>query len=174
MDARLLVGHALGLDDVQLVCSERELVSIEDIKKIDHLLARRLDFEPVARILGSKEFYGLDFALNEATLIPRPETEMLVDRALEFFSTGEKSSFLELGSGTGCISIAIVNGAEQVNGTGVDVSARALECARANAKNLGVTARMNFVHGSWYCAVGEKENFDLIVSNPPYIKEKTI
>lgn len=168
------MGHALDLDEVKLVCCEHDLISNEDAAKINGLLTQRLAHEPVARILGTKEFYGLAFALNEATLVPRPETEMLVDRALEFLAGRQRSSFLELGFGSGCISIAIACNSANVRGTGVDLSEQAFECACVNAKTHGVETRINFICGSWFKPVPRDESYDLIVSNPPYIKTQMI
>ncbi len=173
LDARILLGHVLGLDDVQLVCSEHEFVSKGDLAKIDVFLARRLAHEPVARVVGMKEFYGLDFALNEATLVPRPETEMLVESGIEFLNAIENPEFLELGVGTGCITISILRYASQAQAIGTDLSMGALTCARNNAQTHGVAGRVNFLRGSWFEPVADKK-FDLVVSNPPYIKAQVI
>lgn len=174
LDARTLLGHVLGLDDVQLVCSEHDFVSRDDLVKIDVLLSRRLAHEPVARILGIKEFYGLVFALNEATLVPRPETEMLVEAAIEFLDTVENPEFLELGVGTGCIAISILRYVSQAQAVGTDLSEEALACANNNAQTHGVAARIELLYGSWFEPVGAGKKYDLIVSNPPYIKAQVI
>ncbi len=174
MDARLLVGHALGLDAVQLACNEHAGVLSSQVEHIETLAVRRMVGEPVARILGFKEFYGLEFALNEATLVPRPETEMLVDRGIQILRGQEKPTLLELGVGTGCIGISILVALTYVHLVGTDISAQALEMAKANAQTYGVNARIIWGKGSWFEAVSEHEKFDLIVSNPPYIVSRAM
>lgn len=143
---------------------------------LDALLARRLAGEPVARILGEKEFYGLSFVLNEATLVPRPETELLVDLALDWLRGRGDAVILDLGTGTGCIPIAILANAPRVRAVAVDLSARALDAARENAVRHGVAERMELCEGSWFDPLPKSEGggFDLIASNPPYIESAAI
>lgn len=168
------MGHALGLSDVQLVCNERAGVLSSQVKRIETFAIRRLAGEPVARILGFKEFYGLAFVLNEATLVPRPETEMLVDRSIEILRGQEVPVLLELGVGTGCIGISVLAELDKVHMIGTDISSQALEMARTNARTHGVHERIIWASGSWFEAVPDMEEYDLIVSNPPYIASRVV
>lgn len=173
LDARVLLGHYLGLDRTQLIASEAEPVGDADIAAYEALVARRLAREPVARIVGRQEFYGLDFGLNEATLIPRPETEMLVDFGIARLKGREGATILDLGTGTGCIVLSLLANLPGTKGVGIDLSARALEQVRANTVALGLSSRFTALEGSWFGPVVD-QRFDLIVANPPYIASKTV
>lgn len=164
---------ALGLDATALLAREGEAVSAQDLARIDALVARRLAGEPVARILGEWEFYGLPFLLGPATLVPRPETERLVDLALAQLG-GEDGRVLDLGTGTGCIALSILVHAPGACAVAVDLSPDALVVARRNAERLGVADRIAFRQGSWLAPIAEDERFDVIVSNPPYIESAAI
>jgi len=144
-----------------------------DIAAYEALLVRRLAREPVARIVGRQEFYGLDFSLNEATLIPRPETEMLVDFGVARLKGRKGAMILDLGTGTGCIVLSLLANVPGAKGVGVDLSARALEQARENAVALGLDDRFEALEGSWFSPVAG-ERFDLIVANPPYIASEAV
>lgn len=137
-------------------------------------MARRLAGEPVARILGEKEFYGLPFRLNAATLVPRPDTELLVDEALRWLASRPRAQILDLGTGTGAIPVAILANAPGIRGLATDLSPDALDAARGNAERNGVGDRLAFRQGSWFEPIQEGERFDLILSNPPYIESAVI
>ena len=173
LDARVLLAHCLGLDRTQLIASEAAPVDDADMAAYQALLARRLAREPVARIMGRQEFYGLYFGLNEATLIPRPETEMLVDFGIARLKGREGATILDLGTGTGCIVLSLLANVSGAKGVGVDLSARALEQARENAVALGLDGRFEALEGSWFAPVAGRR-FDLIVANPPYIASETV
>lgn len=172
LDARVLLAHCLGLDRTQLIASEAAPVGDADIAAYEALVARRLAREPVARIVGRQEFYGLDFSLNEATLIPRPETEMLVDFGIARLKGRQGATILDLGTGTGCIVLSLLANLPDAKGVGVDLSARALVQARENAVVLGLDNRFAALEGSWFAPV--EGRFDLIVANPPYIASDTV
>jgi len=178
LDARLLLGHVLCLDRLQLITNEKQIVSAPALKELEELAARRLSGEPVARMFGEKEFYGLMFSLNEATLVPRPETEMLVDLGRKILGGGigggKGARVLDLGAGSGCIGISLAVHLPNIEMVGVDISERALEVARINALRHNVEKRVSFVCGSWFAPLGEDEKFDLIVANPPYIVRSRI
>ncbi|VAW21800.1 Peptide chain release factor N(5)-glutamine methyltransferase [hydrothermal vent metagenome] len=174
LDARILVAHALNIDQLQLALDEQRLVAQDDLEKIEGLALRRLKNEPVARILGTKEFYGLEFLLNEATLVPRPETELLVDLGIDFLAEKTAAKILELGVGSGCVIISLLKNNKDAKAFGVDISAKALEVAISNGKAHEVDERINWVCGSWFEPLDKDKKFDLIVSNPPYIDTKTI
>lgn len=174
LDARLLARHALGLDATALIARERDPVSPEAEARFAGLLARRLSGEPVARIMGRKEFYGLDFGLNAATLVPRPETEMLVDFGLQALDSEASAAILDLGTGTGCIALALLAHRPRARALGIDLAPEAAAQAQANAEALGLAPRFAVRTGSWFAPLVEGERFDLIVSNPPYIGSSVI
>lgn len=152
---------------------EHEAVTAATEAAVAELMRRRLNGESVARILGYKAFYGLDFALGPATLEPRPDTELLVDLALTRLPTGGK--LLDLGTGTGCIPISILHNRSDATGLATDLAAGALDVARANAGRHAVAGRLAFAQGDWFEALsGRAEAFDLIVSNPPYIESAVV
>lgn len=138
------------------------------------MAARRLRGEPVTRILGEKEFYGRPFTLGAATLVPRPETEMLVSRGLELLEGRHHKRVLDLGTGTGCIVISILAESPSAQGVAVDLSPEALVTAQHNADRHGAGKRLSLRQGSWFEPLQPGERFDLIVSNPPYIASDEI
>jgi release factor glutamine methyltransferase len=175
LDAKLLAGHALGLDALGLATRESDGVDEAAAAAVAALIQRRMSGESVARIIGEKEFYGLVFGLNAATLEPRPDTELLVDLAIAALPPGAR--FLDLGTGTGCIPISILANRPDTTGVASDLNAEALDMAHNNAGRHGVQWRLDFAQGDWFDALpaasGEK-SFDLIVSNPPYIVSAVI
>jgi release factor glutamine methyltransferase len=170
LDARILVGHVTGLEPSLLFARSDQALSAGESEAVRALAKRRLSYEPVSRILGHREFWGLDFGLNSATLDPRPDTETVVTAALALKDKlPAKPRILDLGTGTGCILISLLSEWPESRGMGIDLDPRALEMAAANAMRLGVGARAQFREGDW--CDGLEENYDLIVSNPPYIGE---
>jgi release factor glutamine methyltransferase len=174
LDAKLLAQKAFGLDALALVAYERDPAPADALAMLQAFAARRLTGEPVARILGEQEFYGLAFGLNAATLVPRPETEMLVDLGLAFLAARPDGNLLDLGTGTGCIAIALLHEASQVRGVAVDLSPEALKMARVNAQRHGIGSRLDLRQGSWFEPIAPAERFDLVVANPPYIESAAI
>ena len=175
LDARLLVGHALTLDHAALVAAAERTLTAAEAHAIAALAARRLAGEPVARIIGSKEFWGLDLRLKLETLVPRPESETVVEAALAALGPGKAQRALriaDLGTGSGALLLAILSDLPAARGTGTDVSLAALECARANAAALGLADRASFLLCDYGAALAGA--FDLIVSNPPYIRRGEI
>ena len=164
-----MAEQAFGLDRLNLVNRERDLATPEALKALQDMAARRLRGEPVVRILGEKEFYGRPFTLGEATLVPRPETEMLVVRGLELLEGKHHKAVLDLGTGTGCIAISILAESPSAQGVAVDLSPEALVTALHNADRHRVEKRLSLRKGSWFEPLQAGEAFDLIVSNPPYI-----
>jgi release factor glutamine methyltransferase len=174
LDARLIAQHTFGLDAMALVRREREPISEEWAAELDSAALRRLGGEPVSRIVGEREFWGLKFTLSEATLDPRPETELLVGEAVAFAEHKPSPSILDLGTGTGAIAIAILSALPQAKATATDISEGALATAKKNAERHGVASRIDFRLGAWWHAVPHTELFDLIVSNPPYVASEQI
>lgn len=167
LDARVLLKDALKLSDAELIAAQDATASPEGEMLYRNLVCRRISGEPVARILGHREFWGLRFELGPDTLVPRPDTETLVEAALASFGRADAPRVLDLGTGTGCILLAILHELSLATGTGVDISPEAVETARRNAKNLNLSGRAHFVVSDWDQRIDEQ--FDLIVSNPPYI-----
>lgn len=173
MVAALLICHVLGIDKVTLVAHSEEEVPPEAEKKLEALVKRRLAGEPVAYLTGRREFYGRDFLVDSSTLIPRPETEHLVEAALEFFRDGETIRFLDLGTGSGCIAVTLAAERPLWKGTAVDISSGALAVAKRNAEANGVSGALEFLQADFTLPLPlASGSFDLVVSNPPYISEE--
>jgi release factor glutamine methyltransferase len=169
-DARILIGHALALDHTALAAAGDRPLDAEQIKAIAALARRRLAREPVARIIGCKEFWSLPLSINASTLVPRPETETVVEVALAAIdANGPRTRALriaDLGTGSGALLLALLSELPNASGIGTDTSLDALMVARANAQRLGIT-RAAFVAGDMARPLGTP--LDLIVCNPPYI-----
>jgi len=172
LDARMLVGAALGLDLTGIIAAAHRPLTSDEAIRIDHFASRRLDGEPVARILGFKEFWGLPFKLSAATLVPRPDTETVVELALEMMRNRSDPDrplrIADIGTGSGAILLALLSELPDACGVGTDISVAALVIARANAVRLGFADRAAFVACNYAAALSGI--FDLIVSNPPYIR----
>lgn len=170
LEIRVLLGHALGVNRAWLIAHEHDELPAALLEKYEALLARRLNGEPVAYILGEKEFFGRSFKVGPAVLVPRPETELLVELALEKLPADKAARVLDLGTGSGCIAITLALERPGCGVIAVDYSAAALAVAKQNAVHLG--AKLGFYQGNWYQALPQDiGRFDLIVSNPPYVAE---
>lgn len=165
MEARILIAHALQLSRVQLITQSERVLNAEEAIRLSALFQRRIGGEPIAYILGEREFYGLMLHTSPAVLIPRPETELLVELTLERLPTHGR--VLDMGTGSGAIAIAIAHGRPDATVTALDVSEAALAVARRNAAHH--QTRITFLQSDWYRALRE-EQFDIIVANPPYIE----
>ncbi|MEC5159906.1 release factor glutamine methyltransferase [Janthinobacterium sp. CG_23.3] len=164
VDNRILLCHALGLSRVGLITQSQRTLSADEAARLSALLARRLAGEPIAYIVGQREFFGLPFEVNDAVLIPRPDTELLVELALERMPA--QARLLDMGTGSGAVAVALAHSRPDAAVTALDVSAAALAVARRNASANGVDVQ--FIDSDWFGALGAAR-FDLIVSNPPYI-----
>lgn len=205
IDARLLACHALGCDRAALLSHSSRVLKDDEVAAIDALIERRKAREPVSRIVGKREFWGLSFGLNEATLDPRPDSETLIEAVLATVSSplrgglgrGECSEnnlktasprILDLGTGTGCLLLALLHEIPKATGIGIDIDPRAVEQTTENAKTLGLDDRAAFYTGDWLSSPPPRRDgseggreaetalgtFDIIVSNPPYIPEDVI
>ena len=176
LDARLLTEHALGLDHTRLVAEPGRRLADDGARALTALATRRLQREPIARILGVKEFWGLSFKLNDATLVPRPETETVVEAALAAIDPGGPRDralrIADLGTGSGALLVALLHELPYAIGVGTDISPEALAAARDNADRLGLLRRAEFVTSDFGAALAGM--FDLVVSNPPYIERGVI
>lgn len=176
LDARLLVEHFSGTTRTDAIADPGRAVGEEAVRAVESALRRRLAGEPVHRILGYRDFYGLRLALSEATLEPRPDTEALVEAVLPFVreSAARRGTcrILDLGTGTGAVALALVSAVPQAVATATDLSAEALETAVRNARSLGLAGRFTTLASDWFGHVSGR--YDAIVSNPPYIPEEEI
>ncbi len=172
LDARLILRTVLGVSDSDFITGVDVKVESQDRDRIKNMIERRLAGEPVSRILGEREFWGLTFRITPDVLDPRPDTETIIDAALKRFGVNPPEKILDLGTGSGCILIALLHEWPQAQGVAVDISEKALAVAGENASRHGVDSRMRLVCGDWGANLGER--FDLIVSNPPYIPNRVI
>lgn len=176
LDARLLIGAALNLDLTGLISAAKRTLSPDEAAQLAQFAARRLYGEPIARITGIKEFWGLQFTLSADTLVPRPDTEIIVEAALDCLDTsGPRSRTLriaDLGTGSGAIILALLSELPGAIGIATDINLAALRTARGNAERNGLAQRTHFVACDYTSAL--LGGFDLVVSNPPYIPSTDI
>jgi release factor glutamine methyltransferase len=176
LDARLLTGAVLGLDLTGLITAANRLLTSDESTRLARFAERRSRGEPVARILGRKEFWGLSLQLTPATLVPRPDTETIVELALQILrahdATNHPLRIADLGTGSGAILLALLSELPGAQGFGTDISEAALQTARANAAHAGLSDRATFIVSDYAAELSGP--FDLIVSNPPYIRSADI
>ena len=165
-DAVVIMAEVLGVNRAWIAANPMRILTETQDAQIDMLGAQRAMGRPVAYLLNRREFYGRDFALDSAVLIPRPETETLVEAALA--RMGPKDAFLDLGTGSGAIAVTLACQRPESRGVATDLSRAALRVARGNAERHLCDARVEFLEGSWYGPVGERR-FDVIAANPPYV-----
>ena len=166
-DAGVLLCHVIGRDPAYLIAHPEMRLRPDEHESLSALIERRVRGEPVAYLTGEREFYGRTFRVTPAVLIPRPETELLVDLALERLPRAAAARVLDAGTGSGCIAIAIASERSHCKILALDQSSEALGVARRNAVSLGV-GNVAFLQSDWFSALG-RERFDIIVSNPPYV-----
>jgi release factor glutamine methyltransferase len=167
LDAELLLAHLLGCSRAQLRSRDDTALPPSTLAEFERLVERRCDGEPVAYLLGYRDFWKSRFRVGPGVLVPRPETELLVETALEWLSDLERPRVLDLGTGSGAIGLSIALERPDAEVVLVDRSPVALAMAETNRALLGVAARM--VSGSWFAALGQQERYDLILANPPYV-----
>lgn len=170
LDASLLLAHTTGMERSLMVILPGKVLTNKQIEEFDSAVARRALHEPIAYIIGKKEFWSLDFYVTPDTLIPRPDSETLIEAALRRIKNrAGNTTILDIGTGTGCLLISLLKELPKASGVGVDINERALQVAKKNAQNLGVNERAEFLQSHWCDAIDR--TFDLIISNPPYIAE---
>ena len=167
LDSELILSDILKSQREKLIINSNHSVSEKVINNFNKLILRRTKKEPIAYILKKREFWSKDFFVNQNTLIPRPETELLCEQLIKIFK-GKSINFLDIGTGTGCILLTILSEINEAKGIGLDISKKAIDVAKRNSKNLNLTSRAKFFTRSLEEIYGYK--FDLVVSNPPYIK----
>jgi release factor glutamine methyltransferase len=168
LDARLLLEHVCGATRADLIAHPERAMTPAQASRFEERVSRRAAGEPLAYLVGSAWFCGLEFSVDPAVLIPRPETELLVDLAAERASAQDRPRIADLGTGSGIVAITLARRCPHARVTATDVSAVALGVARANATRHGAVVR--FLEGDWYAPL-DGERFDLIVSNPPYVAD---
>ena len=174
-EAASLLAHALGRDRTFLITHAEEEVSAEALTLFRSLVERRSRGEPLQYITGHTEFFKLDFEVTPDVLIPRPETELLVETALDLLEGMDAPLLCDVGTGSGCIIISILHERYEAQGVGLDISGAALEVARRNARQYGVEGRLSLILSDCFEAFDETETcFDMIVSNPPYVAEDAL
>jgi release factor glutamine methyltransferase len=171
-DARLLLEAGADVSRLDIVTDPRRAVTDEQVAAVDALVKRREAREPVGHIIGRRHFWTLDLFVSPAVLIPRPETELLVETALQNTTPDSPAHVLDLGVGSGAILLAVLAERPNATGVGVDISDGAVAVAQANANALGVVDRLDLKHGGWDVALDGA--FDLVLSNPPYIPTNDI
>lgn len=176
LDARLLVAHVLGVDPARLALDDGAPVDAKAEVEATALIERRIAGEPVARIVGRSAFFGLEFAVGADTLVPRPDSETVVEAALAFAEDRDgrqrPPTILDLGTGSGILLLTLLSRLPLATGVGVDIAPGALSVARENAAALGLSDRLQFVLGDWGSAL--TGGFDIVVANPPYIESAVI
>lgn len=166
LEMRILASHALALSRVQLITQSERPFSAAEALRLEDLIRRRLAGEPIAYLVGEREFFGLPFSVSPAVLIPRPDTELLVELALQLLP--QDGRIVDLGTGSGAIAVAIAHQRPDAHVTALDASAATLAVARQNAERNQVS--VTFLQSDWYAGLGN-ERFDIVASNPPYIEK---
>ena len=172
-DADLLLAHVLGCDQTALLTHPERMLSIEESEQFARLVERRLAAEPMQYLTGEQEFFGLRFEVSPAVLIPRPETEHLVETVLQRFKREDAVRIVDVGTGSGAIAVALGHALPHSRVTAVDLFPAALEVARRNAERHGVIHRLTLLTSDLLAAVGSAD-FDAVVANPPYIAAEEV
>ncbi len=169
LEARVLASHLLQKPIEYLLVNDSQLMPADKLNNFLQLVRRRAQLEPVAYIIGHKEFYGRQFQVNKNVLIPRAETELLVEAALSYLPDDQPDAYiLELGVGSGCVIISLLLERLKARAVAIDISIEALMIAQGNARMYGVQPRLKLVHSDWFSDLAVEE-FDVIISNPPYV-----
>jgi release factor glutamine methyltransferase len=171
LDAALLLGHVLQRDRAFLIAHREMELSPPELQAFHGFVSRRASGEPVQYLTHHQEFYKLDFEVTPEVLIPRPETELIVEAALKLLPPGESCEFADVGTGSGCLAISILHEHPQARAVALDISGRALRVARRNAEHHELSNRLELVLSDVFAALANDRRFDLIVSNPPYVSD---
>ncbi len=171
LDAEVILSDIMGVSREFLILNNEKIINKNTLKKYNFAIERRVKREPVAYIVGKKEFWSENFLVNKNTLVPRPETELMIYKVLKFFKN-RKINILDIGTGSGCLLLSMLKNLNFSRGVGIDISSKAIEVALINAKNLNLSNRVHFK----ICDIKNYNigKYDLIISNPPYIPSKDI
>ena len=171
LDAEVLLAHVLGVDRLRLYIDMERPLMAQELSSYRELVRRRGHHEPVADLVGQKEFYGRPFIVNSEVLIPRPDSEVLIEKALSLFE-GDAIRAIDVGTGSGCLGITLACERPKWEVYATDISLKALEVAKRNAANHGLADRWTSFHGDLLSPVSHLHPMDLVISNPPYIRSE--
>ena len=168
LDSEILLSNSIKKDKKHIILNSKEHLTLEQIERFKNLIERRKKGEPVAYLINKKEFWKNEFFVNKDVLIPRPDTELIIEQVLNIYSKDSNLQILDIGTGSGCIILSILKERPNFYGTGIDISKKSINISKLNAKQLNIKSRIKFIHSSI-------DNFrlgkyDIVVSNPPYIK----
>ena len=168
LDSEILLSNTINKDKKYIILNPRKTISREQSNKFKSLVERRKKGEPIAYLINKKEFWKDEFYINKDVLIPRPDTELIIEQVLKIYSKNSQLHVLDIGTGSGCVLLSILKERSNFYGTGIDISKKSINVSKINAKKLKLTNRVKFIHSS----VDNFKNgkYDLIVSNPPYIE----
>jgi len=168
LDSEILLSNSIKRDKKYIILNPKELLNSEQVETFKNLIERRRRKEPVAYLINKKEFWKDEFFVNKDVLIPRPDTELIIEQVLKIYSKDSQLQVLDIGTGSGCILLSILKERPNFYGTGIDISKKSINVSKLNAKQLNLTSRVKFFHSSVdNFKIGK---YDLIVSNPPYIE----
>ena len=168
LDSEILLSNSIKRDKKHIILNPKEILSSKHSETFKNLIERRKTGEPVAYLINKKEFWKDEFFVNKSVLIPRPDTELIIEQVLKIYSKDSKLQVLDIGTGSGCILLSILKERPNFYGTGIDISKKSINVSKLNAKQLNLTSRVKFFHSSVdNFKIGK---YDIIVSNPPYIK----
>ena len=170
LDARLLISYIIPVTEIDFALNRTLEITSKQLKAIEPLVLKRENRIPMSQIFGEKEFWSLNFKVTKDTLTPRPDSETLIEVALKEIEHKEAPlKILDLGTGSGCLLLPLLSELKESSGLGVDISPKALEVASTNANNLNMGSRAKFIKSNWFENLSEDDQFDIIISNPPYI-----
>ena len=172
LDARIILREIFNFDEKELILNSDLILSESKISKVQKIITRRLNFEPVSKIFGKRDFYNSTFSISDDVLDPRPETENIVEIANNFILEKGYESFIDLGTGSGCIILSILKENKNLTAVGVDISIDAINIAKKNSKDMNLEKRSSFLASNWLSSI--HNSYDLIISNPPYIPSDEI
>ena len=172
LDSEILLSNSIKRDKKHIILNPKEILNSEQLEKFNSLIERRKKGEPIAYLINKKEFWKDEFFVNKDVLIPRPDSELIIEQVLKIYSKDVHLQVLDIGTGSGCILLSILKERSNFYGTGIDISKKSINVSKFNAKQLNLTNRVKFFHSS----VDNFNNgkYDMIVSNPPYIEQSSL
>ena len=172
LDSEILLSNSIKRDKKHIILNPKEVLNSEQLGKFKNLIERRKKGEPIAYLINKKEFWKDEFFVNKDVLIPRPDSELIIEQVLKIYSKDDQLQILDIGTGSGCILLSILKERSNFYGTGIDISKKSINVSKFNAKQLHLTNRVKFFHSS----VDNFNNgkYDIIVSNPPYIEQLSL
>ena len=172
LDSEILLSNSIKRDKKHVILNPKEVLNSEQLRKFKNLIERRKKGEPIAYLINKKEFWKDEFFVNKDVLIPRPDSELIIEQVLKIYSKDDQLQILDIGTGSGCILLSILKERSNFYGTGIDISKKSINVSKFNAKQLHLTNRVKFFHSS----VDNFNNgkYDIIVSNPPYIEQLSL